>query len=363
MNKSNRNSRGFTLAELMVAMALGLLVLGATTTLFKKALDLSVTLSQRAEMQQNARAAVNAMVRDISLAATDMPPGGIQLPQEAAPLQPRFGCGGGICYLTNGANIFNGNRLYYVNPHTQDGAKIGNITPDSLVVAYADPNMVLGVVTLSDLTGSQITVAAPPATIASQANGITPGDLIWLSNTNGSALGVVTAFDGVNTISFAEGDQLNINQPPKQAGPNITGNINGNITSNLMNTPPVNAAQPVIPGPITAQRVYLVTYFISQDPITGERILRRQVNAHVATPVAENVENLQVTYDTIDDTQNPPVPVINQASPVASPNLIRKVNLALTIRTTKKVGGYGDYQRLTLATSVSPRNMSTTAIF
>jgi hypothetical protein len=57
------------------------------------------------------------------------------------------------------------------------------------------------------------------------------------------------------------------------------------------------------------------------------------------------------------------VPVINQNNPAASPNLIRKINIALTTRTAQKVGGYADYQRLTLATSVSPRNLSTTAVF
>ena len=372
MNKhrhGNNNQRGFSLMELMVAMALGLLVLGAAASMLKNAMNITVNLSERAEMQQNARAAVNAMARDLSLAATDLPAGGIQLPQSVV-LQPRFGCTTGVCYLTNGANFFAGNRLYYIDPHTQDGAVVGTITPDSLVVAYADSSMVLGKVTLSpagDLTGSQITVTVPPANIASQKNGITPGDLIWLSNTNGSAVGVVTAFDGVDTISFAAGDPLNINQPPAQAGGLIGANVNGNITSNLGNSPLANP--PVIPGAtagsgkIQAQRIFLVTYFVAVDPATGRRLLERQVSAHPAIAIAENVENLQVTYDTIDETATPPVPVINQNSPVASPNLIRKINIALTTRTALKVGGYADYQRLTLATSVSPRNMSTTAIF
>lgn len=359
-----KDSRGFTLVELLVAIAIGLLALGAATMLFKKGIDITQTVTQRADLQQNARAGVNAMVRDITLAATDLPTGGIELPQSAAPLQPRFGCtGGGLCYLTNGNNVFQGGRLFYVNPHTQDGAVIGNITPDSLVVAYSDPAMVLGTVTLSpagDLTASKIQVTAPPANIASQQNGISVGDLIWLSNTNSSAIGVVTAFDGIDTISFASGDPLNINQPPTNSGGGITGNVSGNITSNLANQPITNP--PVIPAGIQAQRIFLVTYFVSQDA-TGRRLLMRQVNAHPATPVAENVENLQVTYDTIDNTVSPPVPVVNQNNPAASPNSIRNVNIALTVRTTQKIGAFGDYQRLTLATAVSPRNLSTTAVF
>jgi prepilin-type N-terminal cleavage/methylation domain-containing protein len=377
MSRTRKNERGLTLVEVLVALALGVVVLGSAFTLFKKAMDMSVTMGQRAEMQQNARAGINAMVRDLSLAATDLPSGSIQLPQSLAPLQPRFGCAmGGICYLTNGNNIFQGGTMYYVNPHPKDGAVVGTITPDSLVIVYADPDptIALGQVVFSpanDLTGSAITVSVPPANIASQVNGITKGDLIWLNNVNGNAIGVVTDFDGVDDIKLAAApDPLNINQPPTEATPGavIAGNVNGNITSNLMNqaTPPPNP--PVIPGAngvgaqITAQRIFLVVYFIQQDA-TGRRMLMRQVNAHPATAVAENVENLQVTYDTIDTTVTPPVPVVNQANPAGSPNLIRKVNIALTVRTTQKVGAFGDYQRLTLATSVSPRNMSTTAIF
>lgn len=364
MKQPRKKNRGFSLAELMVAMSLGLLMMAATTTLFRKAMDMSLALSQRAEMQQNARAAINAMVRDLSLAATDLPAGGILLPQASAPNKPRFGCGAGTCYLTNGNNVFVGNQLYYVNPHTQDGAQIGTITPDSLVVAYADPKMQLGAFTFpaGDLTGSKIIISTPPANIASQANGITPGDLIMVGNANGTAVGVVTAFDGVNTISFASGDILNINQPPTQTGATIsmTSNVAGNITSNLANQPVTST--PVFPAGILAQRVFLVTYYVFQYP-NGRRVLRRQVSGRAATDVAENVENLQVSYDTINDSVSPPVPVINQNSPTSSPNLIRKVNLALTVRTTQQVGGYGDYQRLTLATSVSPRNLSTTAVF
>ena len=385
MTRVDKKNRGASLIELLVSLALGLLILSAAATLFKKGMDISLTLSQRAEMQQNARAGINAMVNDAALADTDLPSSSILLPQTAAPVQPRFGCGAAPsgpvnCYLNTATNIFSGGSFYPVNPHQEDGAVTSGLspvsfTPDTLVVAYVDPAMNLGQVKFSptgDVTGSQIVVMNPPANIANPTNGITVGDLVMLSQGGTSAIGVVTTFDGISTIDFAVGDPLNINQPPTAVGPGQiipSTNVAGNITSNLMNANPPNPANPVIPGAdgsvpgINAQRVLLVTYFVSQDA-TGRRMLMRQVNAHLATPIAENVENLQVSYDTINNAVNPPVPVINQRNIGAgSPNLIRKINIALTVRTTKKIGAYGDYQRLTLATSVSPRNMSKTQIF
>jgi len=334
--------------------------------LFRNAMDISVTLGERADMQQNARAGINSMVRDVSLASTDLPAGGILLPQSAAPLQPRYGCTGtttALCYLSNGLNIFKGGRLYYVNPHTLDGAPLSpapndpSMNPDTLVVAYADPNMKLGLVDESpagDKTGSAIVPRVPPANIGS----LQTGDLIWIHNNTGDAVGVITDFNAVtNVMKFdANRDPLLINQPGDGT---LAGTITGDIISNLAiagTNPPQVTTTP------TAQRIFLVTYFIQVDP-TGKRMLMRQLNAHAATAVAENVENLQVSYDTVDTTQSPPVPVVNQRNPASDPALIRKVNIALTVRTARPVGPNHEQQRLTLTTSVTPRNMSLTAIF
>ena len=75
--------RGFTLIEAMVSMAIGLIVLAAATSLFKTALNSTMLVTQRAETQQNMRAAVEIMVKDLSMAGAGLPSGGIQLPTGA----------------------------------------------------------------------------------------------------------------------------------------------------------------------------------------------------------------------------------------------------------------------------------------
>ena len=81
MERAPRNrARGFTLIELLVAMALGLLVMGAMASLFKTGLNAMMLVTQRTETQQNMRAAMDLMVKDISMAGAGLPSGGIQLP-------------------------------------------------------------------------------------------------------------------------------------------------------------------------------------------------------------------------------------------------------------------------------------------
>ncbi len=71
--KLKRYASGFTLLELIVAMAITILVLGMGAQLYKQATLASDLLMARAEMQQNARAAINAISREISIAGTGIP--------------------------------------------------------------------------------------------------------------------------------------------------------------------------------------------------------------------------------------------------------------------------------------------------
>ena len=64
----NTNDRGFTLVELMIAMVVGMVVLGAVYALFTAQSKHLATQEQLAELHQNARAAMDIMVREISMA-------------------------------------------------------------------------------------------------------------------------------------------------------------------------------------------------------------------------------------------------------------------------------------------------------
>lgn len=50
MRSTKSAARGFTLVELLVAVALGLIVLAATTQLFKNGMDATLLVAQSSEM-------------------------------------------------------------------------------------------------------------------------------------------------------------------------------------------------------------------------------------------------------------------------------------------------------------------------
>ena len=81
--KPTSTARGFSLVELLVAIALGLIVLAATTQLFKNGMDATVLVSQSSEMQQNVRATLNLVSKDVSMAGSGLPSGGLALPYGA----------------------------------------------------------------------------------------------------------------------------------------------------------------------------------------------------------------------------------------------------------------------------------------
>ena len=72
--------------------------------------------------------------------------------------------------------------------------------------------------------------------------------------------------------------------------------------------------------------------------------------------VAEYVENLQVSYDIYDE--NLAIATANLDDAGGQPNQIRKTNIMLSVRSPGQTRIGQDFQRLTLTTSVGPRNLT-----
>jgi hypothetical protein len=119
-----------------------------------------------------------------------------------------------------------------------------------------------------------------------------------------------------------------------------------------------------------AMRLEVITYYLKNqaDPLgvgAGTPVLMRQVNGQTAVPLAENVVNMQFTYDTYDTSGNL---LANQGdagySLGVSYNLIRKTNVAhLSIRSTMQgarssLMATKGFQTFDFQTSISARNSS-----
>jgi len=225
--------------ELMVSMSLGLIIIGSAVQLFKMGMDSTTVVVQRSEMQENMRAAIELMSKDISLAGAGLPSTGFQLPNGAGSTVSRFGCDQVACHVPGGTYP-NSNYMTGIIPGYENGVE-GNavitnastLINDSVTVVYSDVNFPLNQFQISFPAGgdgSLLNVNVPfPAPVPALpplngAGGIQVGDLIWFQN-GGSAIGEVTNVTP-NTLSFVNNDPLNINQSGAASG-NIKALNNG----------------------------------------------------------------------------------------------------------------------------------------
>jgi hypothetical protein len=351
----------------MISMAVGLIAMTAMASLFRIGMNSTILLEQRVDTQENMRAAIDIMARDISLAGAGVPSGGIQLPTGIGNNGlSKYGCDqGGTCHVVNNTYPPNGastNYMYGIIPGYLNGVESGAAilaapapaVNDSITVVYCDYNFPLfqykGV--FSNVNGTAMTLTpiagdTPPA--INGAGGVQVGDLVMVSGASLTAVGEVTNISwnsttSTGTIDFGNGDPLNINQ---------SGAASGNLAA---------IANAAAGGSVSVIRLYVVTYYLTTSTATYAGApqtvrLMRQVNGLTPVPVADSIINLQIAYDTYNSTTN--ALDANEVNPIGvgeSPNNIQKINLLVMGESINSWGNKS--QNSYLATDISARNMS-----
>jgi prepilin-type N-terminal cleavage/methylation domain-containing protein len=371
------SQRGFSLLELLVASSIGLTVVLVMTSLFKTGMDATMRVTQRAETQQNLRAAIELMTKDISMAGAGLPSGGLQLTTAGG--VSLYACNqAGTCYITGGTYPNSGagtpNYMYPIEPGFGVGVQNAAVIPaapgqvnSSITSVYCDYNFPLTNFnfTFPSSTTSNVAVIsggvtpnnilAPGGlqigdllliTVATPGNGKTAAGTALIQNA--AVVAEITGIPNNTTINFATGDALNMNQT---AGSNNLAAVSAAIAASV-----AAGSNPRT----TVCRLQAVSYFLQVPPAGGtvqNPRLMRQVNGLTAVPVADGIINLQFTYDIID--VNTGTVVANQQNPIAagqSPNLIQKVNIWVMGSSPTTNGNKS--QNMYLATSVSTRDMT-----
>ncbi|MGA2980630.1 MAG: prepilin-type N-terminal cleavage/methylation domain-containing protein [Terriglobales bacterium] len=403
-DRPTKRESGFSLLEMTISIALGAIVLGAAVQIYIQGVKATWTTTQRAELQQDFRAASNILTKDLSLAGAGLTQGAaIALPSGTAPL---YGCAqtaspyfcyinnsssgaypaGSVAYPTQGATYY----LYGLLPGYNDGPTLltAQGATDVVTVAYTDANLYLDCYTaaITSTTTVTFTLPTPVAPATGSANctapggnagvqaandsavGLTAGDLVLFTFgttnvvaevtavTGTTAAGTVPAAGTVYTVTFAAGDALNMNQGKT---------INNSLAYQFTN------------GPVTgyATRILVISYYIDNSPNPPR--LMQQVSGHSWAPVAENVVYMKFSYDMYNSSSGSAV--VNQCQPGNNttacnllngstgssgllPNQITKINiLNMAMDSTLNgslLGQGGGYQRLDLQTSVSARNLT-----
>src|SRR5271155_3115339 len=308
--------KGFSLIELMVSMGIVVTVVAIATGTLMQAEHATTAVSYMANTQENLRAGMHFMVRDLLQAGEGIPQGGVSIPYTATSAVNRPGTATTFLntYITMPAITPGwkaGQFATSLNPST--GATLTGIQTDIINIIYADNVLVDSPATNHYLysypviqaapstpvcagtisaTGASVTLAPACFTMPGTTNPITTGNLIMFHNINGTALEYVTSIAG-QTINFAAGDPAGLNQ---------TGLPNGTV-ANLA----------VTAVPTTISRVWMVTYYIDAVTNPAKPDLVRQVNypgfpvgapANPPQAVAEVIDNLTFSYDIVN-SQDP----------------------------------------------------------
>ena len=357
------SAAGFTLVELLFAIALGLVVVATGVVIFKAATNITQTTLSRSDMQQNARGALAVITRDLSQAANGIPQAGISLPTGGSG-NAVAACGPLRCYLTNG--LFPNNQLAPVMPFDAQGAN----GTDAITVAYIDNSWPDTNKPLTSLAADGSSVVVDTGTYDSSGNAAAPpaghayndtvygskiGDVMMIFNPNGYAVATVTGIGAGGALNLASGDPLKLNQVTAAAG---------NVKS--LGYTPCPAPNQTSSCPITsAARINVVTYFIYMNPgpdgISGTADdfpeLMRQLNAQNAIPLTDYVSAMNIAYDICASTSQP---CIYQAavdgSLVPNSSEIRKIAITLTLQSSGT--GTARNETYTVSTAVSPRDLS-----
>jgi len=355
--------KGFSLIEVLVSVAIMLVVMGATIGALTDALHANEAVMSMADLQDNLRAGMNLMVRDLVQAGSGIPIGGIPIPYTNTATSPGSPVPLPINRPSPPGQAYTfpvQSTLTAITPGYQLGpTQLGQKT-DMITVIYADntlpwstmapvnstttPNCVNGGITATKVTFDTTTAGCASPGVTNGNVSVSTGDLLMLSNSLGNCLVEVTSIGG-NAANFAAGDALDLNGQAAASG-----------TIQQIESNP-NAVPPTFP-PTSVLRIWMITYFLDATTNPARPQLMRQVNARAAQAVGQVMEGLQVSYDVVNAVATAPANNARNIIAPDSPNQVRKINLFLAARSETPYSVSKQYFRDNLVTQISMRSLA-----
>jgi prepilin-type N-terminal cleavage/methylation domain-containing protein len=308
---------GFTLTELMMAMALSLLLFALAFSVAQQLFNTADIVGSMSDVNQNLRAAVNMVSRDLAQAGQNIPLGGIPLPyggsatgiNRPGPVTQTF--------TTSGSSLY----LPVLTPGYGQGRAQGsgaNVI-DTDVVTIIGVNQFSGFnQTAVNTTTSAPTIAAGAATITvstTAAGYIVAGNLVMLTNANSSCLLAVSSVNtSTGVITFTHGDTTNdtlgVNQFPTLSGSGAitAGPTSGTILQLETATTKSGTTTYSWPVVLTAYPITMTTYYL--DTSNPGRLMKQIIMA-TAQPVALGINVMTINYTCSSGTS----PTRNPSSP------------------------------------------------
>jgi prepilin-type N-terminal cleavage/methylation domain-containing protein len=363
-------SAGFTLIELMVAMALSLLLLGMAFTLVQQLNTTADFVGSMSDVNENLRAGLNMMSRDLSQAGENIPVGGIPVPNggSATTLNrpgpagtPNFPATGYIPVLTPG---------YGLGPTQGSGAN--EIETDIVNIVRVNQSSLFNQTAVNTTTSPPtITSSAATITVSTTAAGyVQPGQLIMLEDPNGFCMLAVSAVNtttGVITFNQPDNtnDLLGVNQFPTLSGTGAitAGPTSGTILQLETATTKNGTTTYTWPSLLTAYPVSLVTYYL--NTLTPQRSLVRLATMGTGScaavsctqVVALGINVMTISYSCAPPTSPCSPPATDPTRNPANPNSVRKVVLTMIAETDHLNLGNGQWYSKSITNSLTIQNL------
>lgn len=293
--------KGFTLIEIMVALTIGLFVVGAISTVYLGSKQTYRTDDNLARLQEGARFAMNQMAKDIRMTGFE-------------------GCNTGTYQAVNTLNVtspYSDAFTTALQGYTATGGtwspvldpSVAGATPppvagsDVITIRFANPANTLGLQAAMPSTSADLKVAT--------ATGFQVGEIVMISNCNAAAIFQIT------NLSAGGGPSLVHNTG--------TGTP-GNSTKNLG-----YAFSPSDGSEIMT--ISTVTYYLGAGSNGNTSLWRWDTTQPTSAPVelAQNVAAMRIVYGVDTDADQAPnyyvtadqVPVVNGAPPMSKVVAVR----------------------------------------
>ena len=369
-----KRQSGFTLVEVLVAMAVMTVILAVTMGILSNAIHTVEGVTLLADTQENLRAGMNYIVRDLVQAGVGLPQGGITIPNTggaSAVVRPGP-------YTAPATSFGNFPASWTVLPAISPGYQLGVTTDtsgaqtDLINIIYADNTLIdpsqhwlnefpvntpgggAGCGGATPTPNGKIVTAGTTTTVTFDAScinintgntALAAGDLILLqANAGPMALLTVSAANlPGNSITFSTADAYALNNSGKTSGTILQ--IQSPSGSGTYTT-------------TTASRIWMITYFIDISNLQHPQLMR-QVNLRPAQSVGDGIENMQFIYDILNAGSTPPSVTTDVAGPtLAQIPYMRDVYISLFARSQSPYSVNQRYFRNNLQTAVSIRSLN-----
>lgn len=338
-SRTNRQA-GFSLMELMIALGVMMVALGAVFALLRDAMKVSLSTHELTDAQESLRSAHEFIARDLLSAGDGLNSlGNIRVTSSFVTnylsTNPsidltHFGM------ITSDNDVAAGTTVPQPSPSPATTIRSSPALTDRISILARDSSFTAITPQSIDSTGSAITVSQTDAATVAQ------GEIYFITSSLGATFGTITSITGSGTtraLNFANADTY---------GLNVTGS-SGQIKT-ISNGGTV---------PTSLLRMQIIQYYVNSSGLLMRRVFGVKGAGFSEAPIAEHIISLQFRYilNLTDSSGNVVQPVMQLSS--AQQTASRQVEVLVMAETPHAIGiqQNGGRGQVSMTTSTSLRNM------